>query len=150
MSSLKEQKKEIETKIAELYEQRKELNYLIAQQQSLEEPSNLKELVENALENTPKVFPSHASVACQGIEGAYSQQAAERLFKYPGIMYFRNFDAIFSAIESGLCEYGMLPIENSTAGSVNQIYDLMSEHKFYIVKGVRIKIDHNLLVKKEK
>lgn len=40
-----------------------------------------------------------------------------------------------------------MPVENSTAGSVNRIYDLMKAHKFYIVKSVRIKIDHNLVAK---
>ena len=44
--------------------------------------------------------------------------------------------------------YGVLPIENSTAGSVNKIYDLMMRYKFNIVRSVRLKIDCNLLVKK--
>ena len=39
----------------------------------------------------------------------------------------------------------MLPLENSTAGSVNQMYDLMMEHSFHIVRTTRVKIDHNLL-----
>ena len=39
----------------------------------------------------------------------------------------------------------MLPIENSTAGSVNQVYDLMMRHKFYIVRSVRVKVDHSLV-----
>ena len=46
-----------------------------------------------------------------------------------------------------MCKYGILPIENSTAGSVKQVYDLMKEHNFKIVRSVRIKIDHNLLAK---
>ena len=41
----------------------------------------------------------------------------------------------------------MLPLENSTAGSVNAIYDLMMKHDFRIVRSVRLKVDHNLLVK---
>ncbi len=101
-----------------------------------------------AIENTPKVFPGFASVACQGVEGAYSQIACEKLFSVPSIMYFKTFDAVFSAIEQGFCQYGVLPIENSTAGSVNQVYDLMMKHKFHIVRSVRIKIDHSLVAKK--
>ena len=54
---------------------------------------------------------------------------------------------MFNAIESGLCEYGVLPIENSTAGSVNQVYDLMMRHDFSIVRSVRLKVDHNLLAR---
>jgi len=84
-------------------------------------------------------------VACQGIEGAYSQIACEKIFKNPFILYFKTFDSVFSAIEQGLCQYGILPIENSTAGSVNTVYDLMIRHNFSIVRTFRLKIDHNLL-----
>jgi len=104
--------------------------------------------IEKAMKSTPPVFPSRARVACQGIEGAYSQTAAEKLFELPEISYYKSFDAVFSAIESGECRYGVLPIENSTAGSVKKVYELMLEHKFHIVRSTRIKIDHNLLCRK--
>ena len=109
--------------------------------------SALTEQIQSAIENTPKLFPSKATVACQGVEGAYSQLACEKLFRLPGIFYFSNFDAVFSAIEKGLCQYGVIPLENSTAGSVNKVYDLMMRHNFRIVRSVRLKVDHNLLVK---
>ncbi len=111
-------------------------------------PSELAGKIEKALEMTPKLFPQSALVACQGVEGAYSQIAAEKLFAMPDIMYCNHFKAVFSAIESGLCQYGVLPLENSTAGSVTSIYDLMMEHNFSIVRSVRLKVDHNLLAKK--
>ena len=60
-------------------------------------------------------------------------------------MYFKNFEGVFSAIDQGLCQYGILPLENSSAGSVNKVYDLMSKHNFSIVRTFRLKIDHNLL-----
>ena len=104
--------------------------------------------ITNAVESTPKLFPERSAVACQGVEGAYSQIAAERLFKAPDIVFFSNWEKIFSAIEAGMCRYGVIPIENSTAGSVKKVYDLMISHRFRIVRTVRIKIDHNLLVKK--
>lgn len=103
--------------------------------------------IRNAIENTPKLFPSDAIVACQGVEGAYSQLACDKLFKLPNIFYFSSFDAVFSAIEKGLCRYGVIPLENSTAGSVNKVYDLMMKHNFRIVRSIRLKVDHNLLVK---
>ena len=77
----------------------------------------------------------------------YSGIACEKLFKRPNIFYFSSFDAVFSAIEKGLCRYGVIPVENSTAGTVNAVYDLMRKHDFRIVRSVRVKIDHNLLVK---
>lgn len=61
------------------------------------------------------------------------------------ILYFKTFDGVFQAIEQGLCKYGILPIENSTAGSVTKVYDLMIQHNFYIVRTFRLKVDHNLL-----
>ena len=107
----------------------------------------LYEKIENAIENTPRLFPRSATVACQGVEGAYSQLACEKLFVTPSIQYFRNFEGVFSAIEAGFCQYGILPIENSTAGSVNRVYDLMIEHNFSIVRSTRLKVDHCLLAK---
>ena len=101
--------------------------------------------ITDSIENTPKLFPQQAMVACQGVEGAYAQIACEKIFKNPFIMYFKNFDSVFSAIEQGLCQYGILPIENSTAGSVKKVYDLMIHHNFSIVRTFRLKIDHNLL-----
>ncbi len=98
-----------------------------------------------SIDNTPKLFPQSPLVACQGVEGAYSQIACEKIFKSPSILYFKNFEAVFSAIDQGMCQYGILPIENSTAGSVTKVYDLMIRHNFSIVRTFRMKIDHNLL-----
>ena len=107
--------------------------------------TELRTQVEQAIENTPRLFPTTAMIACQGTEGAYSQLACERLFKNPKIMYFKSFDSVFSAVENGFCRYGILPIENSSAGSVKQVYDLMMRHNFCIVRSVRLKVDHSLL-----
>ena len=118
------------------------------QMKVMNKTSPLSDKITYAIENTPKQFPEYPVVACQGVAGAYSQIACGKLFRGADIMYFNNFDAVFSAIESGMCEYGVMPIENSTAGSVNQIYDLMAQHSCYVVRSIRMKIDHNLLVKK--
>ena len=115
------------------------------QHSKLSNGSPLHREITDALENTPKIFPQRATVACQGVEGAYSQIAAERLFSVPNIVFFSNWEKVFSAIESGMCKYAVIPIENSTAGSVKKVYDLMISHNFRIVRTVRIKIDHNLL-----
>ena len=101
-----------------------------------------------ALAHTDKMLPAAPSVICQGVEGAYSQLAAEKLFKNPKIMYVATFEHVFTAIEKGLCRYGVLPIENSSAGSVKQVYDQMVRRNFHIVRSVRIRVSHNLLAKK--
>jgi len=110
--------------------------------------SKVYDEIQSSLENTDKVFPSRAKVACQGVEGAYSQIAAEKLFELPAISYYSSFDGVFTAIEQGECRYGVLPIENSTAGSVKKVYELMINHKFHIVRSLRLKVDHNLVAKR--
>ena len=105
----------------------------------------LYEEIQTAISTTAQLFPPEASVACQGVAGAYSEQAAGRLFKRPSLSYFKSFDGVFSAIENGFCQYGVLPLENSTAGSVTKIYDLMQKYDFKIVRSLRLKIDHSLL-----
>ena len=107
----------------------------------------LHQKILHSIENTPKLFPQAPMVACQGVEGAYSQIACEKIFKSPMIMYFKSFESVFTAIDQGLCQYGILPIENSTAGSVKKVYDLMIQHDFSIVRTFRMKVDHNLLAK---
>ena len=90
-------------------------------------------------------FPSRAIVACQGTEGAYSQIACDKMFALPQIMYFNRFDGVFRAVEAGMCRYGILPIENSSAGSVTEVYDLMEKYNCKIVRSLRLKIEHCLL-----
>ena len=109
--------------------------------------NELVQSIQEAIDTTPKLFPANISVACQGCEGANSQIACDRLIHGAKIMYFEDFEGVFAAIDTGFCKYGVIPIENSLAGSVNQVYDLMQRHQFHIVRSVRQKIDHNLLVK---
>ena len=116
-----------------------------AQSKELDVDSKLEQAIRTAERDTPALFPPSASVACQGVEGAYSQLAADRLFWHPAITYFESFEGVFEAVDEGLCRFGVLPVENSTAGSVNQVYDLMRRHQFFVVRSVRLKVDHNLL-----
>ena len=109
--------------------------------------SDLALEIREALENTPKLFPNKAVVACQGVPGAYSQAACEKLFEVPSIMYFISFEGVFNAVEKGLCRYGILPIENSSYGSVGAVYDLMQNYNFHIVKSLRLRVSHNLMAK---
>ena len=117
------------------------------QSRVLHSDKKLAETIEAAVKNTQSLFPERAVVACQGTEGAYSQHACDKMFKLPQIMYMDTFEAVFKAVDSGLCKYGILPLENSTAGSVSMVYDLMSRYNFYIVRSVRCRINHALLAK---
>ena len=92
-------------------------------------------------------FPKRAIVACQGTEGAYSQMACDKLFPVSQILYCNRFDGVFRAVEAGMCRYGVLPIENSSAGSVTEVYDLMERYNCKIVRSLKLKVEHCLLAK---
>ena len=117
------------------------------QNRLLVDDSDFSARIETAVANTPALFPTKAVVACQGVEGAYSQQACDKLFSLPSILYFRQFDGVFQAVQSGMCRYGILPIDNSSNGSVGRVYDLMRNYKFHIVRSIRLCVRHSLLAK---
>ena len=115
-------------------------------QTALQNTSSItKDRIKEILEDGIKPFPVQAAAACQGVLGAYSGSVAKKVFSISSVTYFKNFEGVFSAVENGLCEFGVLPIENSTAGSVLEVYDLMKKHDFYIVRSVRAKIEHALV-----
>ena len=109
--------------------------------------SKIRSLIEESLKNVPDLFPSSGIIACQGVEGAYSQMAADRMFPKGDLMYFKSFDGVFDAVENGLCQFGVLPIENSSNGTVRAVYDLLQRHDVFIVRSERLCIRHELLAK---
>ncbi|MFH2204743.1 MAG: prephenate dehydratase [Elusimicrobiota bacterium] len=88
-------------------------------------------------------------VTFQGIEGAYSQLAAYKFFaKEIERSFFagcESFDDTVRAVERDAADYAVLPIENTTAGSINQVYDLLAGTSLTIVGEVVLRIDHCLL-----
>lgn len=115
------------------------------QHQKIQSEGELTRTLEKILNLPPRPFPTKAVVACQGVEGAYSQSACEKMFQFPDIHYYGTFEDVFTAVDRGECEYGILPLENSHAGSVNQVYDLLNRYHFYIVRGARVHVDHALM-----
>ena len=90
---------------------------------------------------------SSQKVAFQGIKGAYSEEAMNNYFgrdKIEGIAY-PTFSSVLSAVRTGEADYGILPIENSTTGSVEGIYNLLIEHECFIVGEYILPINHCLL-----
>jgi len=92
-------------------------------------------------------FPEGAAVACQGAPGAYSQSAAEQLFKSPKLAFYPTFASVMDAVKSGAAAAGILPLENSTAGSVNEVYDLLSDGGLYVAGAKKCRVKHALLAK---
>ncbi len=89
---------------------------------------------------------SKVRVVFQGAEGAYSQAAMMQFFSEEiNSFHVDTFREAMSAIDEGSADFAVLPIENSTAGIVNEIYDLLQEFENYIVGEQIIKIEHCLL-----
>ena len=108
-------------------------------------PTRVAERIATALKDGGEVFPQTGLAACQGVEGANSQVACDRLLPRGNIMYVKSFQAVAAAVESGLCKFGVLPIENSSNGSVRAVYQLLQEHDLSIVRSARLCIRHELL-----
>ena len=87
----------------------------------------------------------HSRIVFQGTEGAYSQAAMKKYFgNNLNSFHVQTFRDAMEAIEEGSADYAVLPIENSSAGAVNEVYDLLMEFENYIVGEVLLPIDHTL------
>lgn len=87
-----------------------------------------------------------ARVVYPGAEGAYSEAAMKKFFgDNVNSYHVETFRDAVCAIEEGAADYAILPIENSTAGIVSEIYDLLTEYENYIVGEQIIKIEHCLI-----
>ncbi|MEE3427428.1 MAG: prephenate dehydratase [Ruminococcus sp.] len=101
----------------------------------------LRETLAKAEEAVPK---TGVKVAYQGIKGANGHEAALRLFPEGEVLPYKSFEDVFLAVENGEVSFGVVPVENSTAGSVSAVYDLILKHRFYIVGALDLHIDYCL------
>ena len=115
------------------------------QAELIDAPTRVGAQIRAALADIGEVFPQTGLVACQGVEGANSQVACDRLLPRGNLVYVKTFQAVVSAVESGLCKFGVLPIENSSNGSVRTVYELLQDHNLSIVRSTRLCIRHELL-----
>ena len=109
----------------------------------ISEPGPVALRIKEALQKQPIRF-SRPKIACQGTQGAYSHIAAETLFPDGEITFTQEFEDVFKAVEDGSVDCGLLPIDNSNAGSVTAVYTLMKKYDFYINHGIKVKVDHCL------
>lgn len=86
-------------------------------------------------------------VACAGENGSYADKTAESLFKNPQIKHYRLFEDVFEAVNKGEAPFGVIPVENSTAGSVHEAYDLILKYRFYVVGSYSLEVNHCLCAK---
>jgi prephenate dehydratase len=84
-------------------------------------------------------------VAFQGEPGAYSEEAGFGYFDAPEMVPQGSFEAVFTTVTSGDCQSGLIPIENSLAGSIHQNYDLLLRHELHIVGEYYLRVRHCLI-----
>lgn len=86
-------------------------------------------------------------VVYQGNRGAYQHIMAEKLFEQANLSAVGSFGDVFEAVLAGTADYGVLPLENSTAGEVDDVFDLLRDHQLYINLTCRLQIEHCLLTR---
>ena len=96
----------------------------------------------------PLHISKDSSVACQGTAGANSETAARQIFGQDcDPVFLPTFADVFEAVQCGKVEFGIIPVQNSTAGSVVQAYDLMNQYNFYITRTTIVEITNCLAVR---
>ena len=104
--------------------------------------------VENAAVREFEPLTPHEKVkkiACQGVAGAYSSLVGRELYPNAEITYCASFSDVCALVRDGKVEYGILPVENSWAGSVHEVYDLLINGRFLIAECIDAHIKHNLI-----
>ena len=103
-----------------------------------------KKLRADILNASSKMQTENVKVGYQGIKGANGHEATLKLFPNGDAVNYKTFADVFDAVDREEVTYGVLPVENSTAGSVSAVYDLILKHRFYIVKALDLPIDYCL------
>lgn len=93
--------------------------------------------------------PQIMRVAFQGEPGAYGYEAVQAYFKQHGKQAepipYRGFAEVFRAVASGEVDAGLVPVENSQAGSINDVYDLLRQHDLFVTGEIGHHVNHCLL-----
>jgi chorismate mutase/prephenate dehydratase len=102
--------------------------------------------IKNMINNADNNIFSPERIACQGTSGSYSHLASTDVFPDSYCVPVQTFEDSITLLLKGDCELALLPLENTTAGTVNDVYDLITKNSIYIVKAVSVPIHHKLVV----
>ncbi len=94
----------------------------------------------------PEDLPTRVSIAFQGERGAFGDigNAGDHQVKAEPVAY-RSFADVFHAVAAGETDYGLVPVENSQAGSINEVYDLLRQHDLFVTGEISHPVNHCLL-----
>ncbi len=125
---------------------------IIENNSSYIEKDEIKKYYVNFLRDVMKISRNYQSsilqgmkVAYSGVEGAFAHIAAGKIFPDSSLVAFPNFTAAYNAVVSGDCDCAVLPMENSTAGEVGQVIDLIFAGSLYINGIYELSVSQNLL-----
>ncbi|GGJ03851.1 chorismate mutase [Shewanella hanedai] len=132
-------------------EQGLDAHYVISLYQSIIEDSVLNQQAYLQSRANPEIQKQQYNVAYLGARGSYSYLAANRYCDRRQVnmqdLGCKSFDEIVQAVESGHADYGFLPIENTSSGSINEVYDVLQHTSLAIVGETTIEVGHCLLAK---
>jgi chorismate mutase/prephenate dehydratase len=102
-----------------------------------------RHVIEQALggSDSLEALSADKTIACVG-KGSYGNEAASTLFPSHNILFLKSHDEVFQALEDGSADIGVLPVENSSAGSVAEVYDLIMKYRFSIIAATTVQIRH--------
>lgn len=144
IDGIRKREGDFSNEIAMLYSTLMEISRLV-QYQRTDYDSEFIDKIRSA-ETFPDCIGENSVIACGGTVGSYTGKAAEFFFGGKAKLdYYKTFEDVFDAVDKGLAEFGVVPVENSTAGSVKEIYDLILQYRFYINSCVDLSISHCLL-----
>jgi len=135
-------KKSVNELFSQIMSMSRKLQYQILTENGMSEKFDFKKIKDIKMEGKKVVY--------QGVPGAYSQQAMIKFFG-EDIENFnvKTFKDAFVAVDEGRADYAVLPIENSTAGTINDVYDLLFSYDCYIVAETDVLVRHALLGTKD-
>ena len=137
-----------------IFDSARELEVINKNSSYIEDPV-IKEYYVSFLKETMNISKSFQArlieglkVAYSGVEGAFAYIAANKMFPNANYYSYHNFEEAYKSVEDGLCDVCVLPLENSFAGEVGVVMDLLFSGSLYINQVVELEVVHNLLAKK--
>lgn len=129
-------------------------NEVILKNSKYIENDNIREYYVNFLKETMNISKKYQSrltegmkVAYSGVEGAFAYIASNKMFPNANYISYHNFEEAYSAVEKGECDVCVLPLENSFAGDVGIVMDLMFSGTLYVNQVLELEVVQNLLAK---